>query len=197
LNLLFECLIDSFIATKVGISQNFLSADLAANLKLNLTTLYSDQQLNAAGIGNNARFAQNDLIRSDKIYWLDPIHNDPFENDFFAVMDSFVLFLNQTCYTGITNYEFHYAWYEAGSFYKKHIDQFQGNKDRAFSMIIYLNTDWLPQHGGEICIYHPEHTQTIAPLNRQCVFFKSSEMPHEVLRTQQPRLSITGWLKTG
>ena len=178
-------------------TQDFLSVELAAQLKQNLNTLYRDKQLNVAGIGQEAAIAQNKLIRTDKIYWLDPTHNDPFENAFFKLMDSFVLFLNETCYTGITGYEFHYAWYEKGSFYKKHIDQFQHNKDRAFSMIMYLNAEWQPEDGGEICIYHTDYTQTIAPLNRRCIFFKSSEMPHEVLLTHQPRLSITGWLKTG
>jgi SM-20-related protein len=190
-------LIDSFIQTKVGITQDFLSQDLATNLKNNLRTLYSDKQMNAAGIGNALVVDKNKLIRSDKIYWLDPRHNDSFENAFFNLIDAFVLFLNQTCYTGITGYEFHYAWYDKGAFYKRHIDQFQTNKDRAFSMIMYLNADWQAADGGEICIYHDDYTQTIAPLNRQCVFFKSNELPHEVLMTQVPRLSITGWLKTG
>ncbi len=137
----------------------------------------------------------NKLVRSDKIYWLDPKHNDPHENSFFELMDQFVRYLNSTCYTGITGYEFHYALYEKGSFYKKHLDQFQNNKSRAYSMIMYLNTDWQEKDGGELCIYHRDHVQTVAPRNGKCVFFKSSELEHEVLLTHQPRLSITGWLK--
>jgi SM-20-related protein len=63
-------------------------------------------------------------------------------------------------------------------------------------MIMYLNTDWKESDGGELCIHHSDHMQTISPVNGKCVFFKSSEMEHEVRVTQQPRLSITGWLKT-
>ena len=189
-------MINSFIETKVGITENFLSVPLAAQLKANLYALYADNQLMAAGIGNDPLVVKDKFIRSDRIYWLDRKHNNLHENLFFDLMDSFVLFLNRECYTGITGYEFHYALYEKGSFYKKHLDQFQNNKSRAFSMIMYLNADWQEQDGGELCIYHDDYNQIVAPLNGKCVFFKSSELAHEVLLTHQPRLSITGWLKS-
>ena len=192
---IFNCLIDSYLADHVGISENFLGVALAAHLKANLHHLYADDRMLNAGIGNNTQLQQNQLIRSDKIYWLDPAHHDPHEDAFFVLMDQFVLFLNQSCYTGITGYEFHYALYEKGSFYKRHLDQFKSNKSRAFSVIMYLNVDWKALDGGELCIYHPDHTQTIAPEDGKCVFFKSDELEHEVLVTQVPRLSITGWLK--
>ena len=191
----FNELINSFIETKVGISNDFLSIALAADLKANLKALYADNQFKNAGIGNDNVFLKDKLIRSDKIYWLDRSHNDVHENRFFDLMDSFILFLNRECYTGITGYEFHYALYEKGSFYKRHIDQFQNNKSRAFSMIMYLNADWQPEDGGELCIYHADSEQIISPINGKCVFFKSSELAHEVMVTHQPRLSITGWLK--
>lgn len=179
----------------MGIARNFLEIPLAGHLKANLRSLYAGNQLKSAGIGNDAGLTHDKLIRSDKIYWLDPTHQDPHEDDFFTLMDLFVRYLNSTCYTGITGYEFHYALYESGSFYKKHLDQFRNNKSRAFSMIMYLNAEWKQADGGELCIYQDDQTQTIAPVNGTCVFFKSSELEHEVLVTNQPRLSITGWLK--
>jgi SM-20-related protein len=184
------------VADKVGITQGFLSVPLSVLLKENLLALYANQQLLEAGIGNENKLTHDKLLRSDKIYWLDKSHNDVHENAFFELMDSFVLHLNQTCYTGITGYEFHYAMYETGSFYKKHLDQFKSNKSRAFSMIMYLNTNWKEADGGELCIYHDDFTQTISPQQGKCVFFKSSELEHEVLLTNQPRFSITGWLRT-
>jgi SM-20-related protein len=194
---IFDCLIDSFVADKVGITENFLSVALAAHLKENLITLFMDNQFLNAGIGNNALLTTDKLLRSDKIYWLDRAHENASEDRFFDLMDRFVLYLNTTCYTGITGYEFHYALYETGSFYKRHLDQFKSDKRRAFSMILYLNVDWVIADGGELCIYHTDHDQTISPMNGKCVFFRSSELEHEVLITNKPRLSITGWLKTG
>ncbi len=196
LNTTFDDLVRTYLENNVGLADNFLSETLASQLKSNLLGLLSQKQMLPAGIGNNTDLVHNQLIRSDKIHWLDRKHHDEHEDCFFDLMDRFVAYLNQTCYTGITGYEFHYALYEKGTFYKKHLDQFVNNKGRAFTMIMYLNPDWKPGDGGELCIYHSDHNQIISPLNGKCVFFKSSELEHEVLLSNQPRLSITGWLKT-
>lgn len=191
----FNTLIDSFIDNKVGIAEHFLHATLAAHLKNNLITYYSEAKLRSAGTGNDTLAVQNKRVRGDKIYWLDRAHNDLHENDFFDLMDLFVIYLNRTCYTGITGYEFHYTMYEAGSFYKKHVDQFRNDDSRQYSMVLYLNEGWAEGDGGELCIYHKDKLQHITPVNGTGVFFKSSDLEHEVLVTQKPRLSITGWLK--
>lgn len=192
---IFDCLIDSFIEDKVGIAENFLNVQLAAHLKENLIALFENKKLLNAGVGNNVVVKQDKLIRSDVIYWLDRKHDNQYENDFFDLMDEFVLYLNQTCYTGITGYEFHYTLYEQGTFYKKHIDQFQHNGSRQYSMIMYLNTDWKTEDGGELRIYHADEEQNISPNNGKSVFFKSSDLAHEVLPANKQRMSITGWLK--
>ena len=192
---IFNTLIDSFIDNKVGIAENFLNRELAAHLKENLMNLYQGQQLRAAGTGNDTLVVHNKLVRSDMIYWLDRKHNNVYENDFFDLMDRFVSYLNSTCYTGITGYEFHYTLYEKGSFYKKHLDQFGNNASRQYSMIMYLNADWKEEDGGELRIHHLDSLQNITPVNGKSVFFKSSELEHEVVLTHQPRMSITGWLK--
>jgi SM-20-related protein len=192
---IFETLVNSFIENKVGIAENFLSLPLAAHLKDNLVALYAENKLIAAGTGNNTLVTHDKLFRSDVIYWLDRKHDDAYENAFFDLMDSFISYLNSTCYTGITGYEFHYTLYQTGSFYRKHLDQFRNNSSRKYSMIMYLNTDWQLADGGELCIHHEDSTQNISPLNGKSVFFKSSELEHEVLLTNKPRMSITGWLK--
>jgi len=194
---IFDCLIDSFIKDKVGIAENFLSVSLATHLKDNLIGLFENKKLLNAGVGNDQVVNQNKLIRSDVIYWLDRKHNNQHENDFFDLMDEFVVYLNRTCYTGITGYEFHYTLYESGTFYKKHIDQFQNNGSRQYSMIMYLNSDWKVGDGGELRIYHVDEEQNISPNNGKSVFFKSSDLAHEVLLTNKQRMSITGWLKIG
>ena len=104
-------------------------------------------------------------------------------------------YLNRSCYTGITGYEFHFALFDKGSFYRKHLDQFQDNSSRQFSMITYLNENWQPEDGGELCIYDDDMAQKIAPTNRKTVFFKSNELVHEVLESHKLRLSVTGWLR--
>ncbi|WP_341224855.1 2OG-Fe(II) oxygenase [uncultured Arcticibacterium sp.] len=193
----FEGLIDSFMVNKVGLFENFLSTVLSDNLKNNLLSLYAERHMKAAGIGSLQNLQLNKEIRSDMIYWLDRNHNNEHENSFFDFMDAFVKYLNETCYAGITSYEFHYALYEKGSFYKRHFDQFNGNNSRAYSMIMYLNDDWQEGDGGELCVYHTGSPQSISPLNGRCVFFKSDEIDHEVLINHKNRMSVTGWLKVG
>jgi SM-20-related protein len=193
---IFNTLINSFIENKIGIAEDFLSKALSLQLKANLQTLYGDKLMLAAGTGATATVSYDQLFRSDIIYWLDREHNNAHENTFFDLMDTFIIFLNETCYTGITGYEFHYALYEKGSFYKKHLDQFKSSDSRKFSMIMYLNSEWTEGDGGELCIHHQDHIENISPISGKTVFFKSSELEHEVLLSNKPRMSITGWLKS-
>ncbi len=195
LQIAFDQLIDSYISREVGISDHFLSESLALHLKANLVSLYSGDQLRAASVGNDQQIRQNSLVRGDKIFWLDRAHGNDNENQFFDLMDSFVSYLNSSCYTGITGYEFHYTLYEKGSFYKRHLDQFRDNDSRQYSMVMYLNDDWHAGDGGELRIYQHDGHQNVAPVNRKAVFFKSSSLEHEVLPVTCPRMSITGWLK--
>ncbi|WP_445714652.1 2OG-Fe(II) oxygenase [Flavobacterium sp.] len=191
----FETLISSYLDSKVGIVEHFVSEELAQHLVNRLFELKEQNLLKAAGIGNAAKLTQNSAIRSDAIYWLDRANNNEHENAFLDQVDAFVSYLNRSCYTGITGYEFHFALFDKGSFYRKHLDQFQDNSSRQFSIITYLNENWQPEDGGELCIYDGDVTQKINPTNRKTVFFKSNELVHEVLESHKPRLSVTGWLR--
>ncbi len=192
----FEDLIATYIENKVGISEHFLSDELAMNLKQNLLTLNNENLLKNAGIGNSVIVSYDEAIRSDSIYWLDKKNNNAFENQFFLQIESFILYLNQSCYAGITSYEFHYSLYEKGDFYLKHLDQFKNNSNRKYSMISYLNSNWQKSDGGELLIHQLNNNQRISPTQGKTVFFKSDELFHEVLVTQNTRMSITGWLKS-
>lgn len=192
----FENLISDYILDDVGKVDHFLSEILSQNLRNNLMVLLDQKQLASAGIGNQSHLTKDMLIRSDMIYWLDRLHKDEHEDSFFDMMDAFVIYLNRSCYTGITSYEFHYAYYDTGSFYKRHLDQFKDDNKRAFSMIFYLNENWQPSDGGQLSLYHKDSVEMVAPTDRKCVFFNSSMLEHEVMLNHKPRMSITGWLKT-
>ena len=192
---IFDDLINSFINNKVGTADKFINDRLALALTQNLQSIFAENKFTAAGTGHNKGHNLNTLFRGDHIYWLDASHNNAAEDEFFILMDAFVKYLNESCYTGITSYEFHYTLYGAGTFYKKHLDRFQDNGSRKFSMIMYLNLDWKIEDGGQLCIQHPDGILNIDPTNGKVVFFNSKEMEHEVLLTNKPRMSITGWLK--
>ncbi len=192
---IFDELIDSFMDGRVGIAEHFISDLLAGHLRDHLTRLFEDRRLLTGGTGNESRMMIDRSTRSDSIYWLDRTHDNPWENKFLTLIDDFVGYLNRTCYTGITGYEFHYSVYESGAFYRKHLDQFRNDRSRQYSLIIYLNSQWKEADGGQLMIHHPGREYTISPAGGKGVFFKSSELEHEVLTTTVARMSITGWLK--
>lgn len=192
----FDTLIDSYLSNKAGIDKNFLSDKLVKGLQQNISQLDSTNKMTQAGIGNATVKDSNQKMRGDKIYWLDKTNNNAFEQEFLELAESFIAHLNSSCYTGIHNYEFHYAVYEAGSYYKKHIDQFQSDNKRKFSFINYLNDDWQEADGGQLHLYYDGEVQKIEPQSKTAVFFKSNEMEHEVVLCNRTRMSISGWLKS-
>jgi SM-20-related protein len=191
----FDLLIDSYLENKVGIDTQFLSEALSKGLQQNIHQLENDGLMTAAGIGNEAMKDTNQKMRGDKIYWMDKHHDNVFEQAFLQQIEDFIDRLNKTCYTGINGYEFHYAVYEEGSSYKKHKDQFKNDSNRKYSLINYLNENWLEEDGGQLRMYQENGVQQVSPIAQTAVFFKSDEMVHEVMVANRSRMSITGWLK--
>ncbi len=191
----FDIIINSFIDNNIGIADHFLSKNLSDKLQQNIHDLEQDGQMRFAGIGNEKIADNKQQMRGDKIYWLDKKNNNIIEQEFLEMVEAFIDHLNQICYTGINDYEFHYAVYGKGSAYKKHKDQFKTDNNRKFSLICYLNDEWVAADGGELVIYQHDKQQSISPNAQKAVFFKSDEMEHEVLLANKSRMSITGWLK--
>lgn len=191
----FEELVNSYMNNQIGLCEHFLSKELATLLQQDLQDLDRDNRMFAAGIGNNDIKDAKQKTRGDRIFWLDKKNNSINEKAFMEQVEDFIDYLNKTCYTGINAYEFHYALYDTGSYYHRHKDQFKNNTDRKYSLINYLNDDWLETDGGELLVYQGEKTDTILPTIQKAVFFESNQLEHEVAISNRPRMSITGWLK--
>jgi len=191
----FDVLIDSYLQDKIGIATRFLNENLSIGLQQNILQLQKDELMTVAGIGNEKVKDAGQKMRGDKIYWMDKNNSNIYEQEFLRLIEDFITHLNSTCYTGINAYEFHYAVYEEGSFYKRHKDQFKNDSNRKYSLINYLNENWLDENGGQLMVYQNESVQKILPESQTAVFFKSDEMEHEVTKANRPRMSITGWLK--
>jgi len=192
----FEELVEGFITGKVGISESFMTEQLSASLLLNLMNLDDSGLMATAGIGNAHTKTDTLSIRTDRTSWLDAATKNAAEMEFLEIIERFIAHLNDTCYTVLNACEFHYALYEEGSFYGRHKDQFRNNNSRKFSMISYLNTNWIESNGGQLIIHHETGTaQHILPQNLKTVFFQSDVLEHEVAKANRPRMSVTGWLK--
>jgi len=191
----FEELIESFVTNKIGISEAFLSLPLAAALQKNLLQLNTDGRMLSAGIGNAAMKDTNKKVRSDKTFWLEDDSKNDAEMEFMDIIREFMGHLNRTCFTGLNACEFHYALYEEGSFYSKHKDQLRNDDHRKYSMISYLNDDWIESNGGQLIVYQDKGNDSILPTNQKTVFFQSDIIEHEVVVANRSRMSLTGWLK--
>ena len=191
----FDLLIDSYLDNNVGIDDSFMSEKLSNGLQQNILQLQKEDRMVAAGIGNEVVMDTAQQMRGDRIYWMDKAHDNEFEQEFLHLVEGFIERLNYTCYAGINGYEFHYAVYEKGCGYKRHKDQFKNDSNRNYSLINYLNNNWLEEEGGQLLVYRNEAVQSILPQSQTAVFFKSDEMEHEVAAASRSRMSITGWLK--
>lgn len=191
----FENLIDGLLTRNFGLIDNFLTAELVAGLRRNLLSRFQQGGMHPAGIGKRFSYQRNLKVRGDLISWIDKLSQDPWEKRFNEQVQSFIRYLNQTCYAGINDFEFHYAFYESGSFYKRHLDQFKVDQGRKYSLVTYLNDDWQEGDGGQLSLYLDDRDVTIYPYGGNTVFFKSDEVEHEVHAASRYRISIAGWLK--
>lgn len=193
----FEELIQGLIDDDYGCCNDFIVPSTQIGLSANITTLNDAGMMKAAGIGQNSDYQKDALIRSDRVTWIEELSTNPFEMIYLKKVHKFIDHLNKTCFTSIKSFESHYANYEKGSFYKRHIDQFKNEKGRKYSIVLYLNQDWKVEDGGMLSLYPllEEKTQ-ISPLGGRMVFFRSDEMEHEVHPSStRERRSIAGWLK--
>ena len=159
---------------------------------------YFDQKKNQndfeiAGIGTLSQHQINKSVRGDFIHWISR-NEDPPTATYFDTIDELVGLLKRYCFLSISDYEFHMAHYPVGSFYKKHLDQFNDRNNRLISCVFYLNENWKPADGGQLKLFFEGEEKWVDPLANRLVIFKSDTLWHEVLPTQSGRDSITGWL---
>ena len=155
--------------------------------------LENQPEFKPAGIGRQQDSQLNAQIRKDKTLWL--TGNSPAQAGFMALMGDLRLEVNRNFFLGLFDYECHYAKYEIGDFYLKHLDAFKGKSNRVFTTVCYLNT---PDAGGELLVYAQDSDDVIArvaPKAGTLVVFESERFPHEVLAAESARYSIAGWFR--
>ena len=152
-----------------------------------------------AGVGRGASRKLMPEVRSDLVWWLNPLQQSLAEAPLCQALDELRVQLNRRFFLGLKRFEGHFAVYPRGANYHKHIDQFRNSGHRRVSFVLYLNPDWEPHWGGALRLYEPESPDTVAlevhPRWGRLVVFFSDSVPHEVLATQKPRFSFTGWFR--
>lgn len=193
----FEQLITDLIENQYGFIDDFINTETVSGLRQNLEQFYESGQMQDAGLGNKKSHQKNKQFRGDQIKWIDVNSIFLHEPDFLSKVDRFITYLNKTCFTSINEFECHYACYARESFYKRHLDQFQNDSKRKFSIILYLNENWQIEDGGMLSLYlRGKEEINISPFGGRLVFFRSDELEHEVHPSlTRERKSIAGWLK--
>lgn len=155
-----------------------------------------DEAFQAAGIGREQQHTQLKAIRRDKTHWI--TGETHAEKAWHAWAAQLQQHLNRRLFLGLFSFESHFACYQPGDFYRRHLDAFRGSVNRVLTVTTYLNHNWQEGDGGELVIYAGDGDEVIAcvqPEYRTLVIFLSEEYPHEVLATKRERYSIAGWFR--
>lgn len=187
-----EKLLDAIAEQGWYVWDDFLTPDQVSRLRS-----CAPESWQQARIGRQDEAQRISQIRSDKIQWLRESMGQPIQ-DYLERMEQIRQQVNQDFFLGLFEYEAHFAKYEAGDFYKKHLDAFRGNENRKLTTVFYMNPNWCAADGGELKLYdlNDQLIETIAPISGRLVVFLSEKFPHEVLPTQVERISIAGWFRT-
>ncbi|MCD8530555.1 MAG: 2OG-Fe(II) oxygenase [Saccharospirillaceae bacterium] len=193
---LFESIAADLQTQGYAITQNALPLLMSSGL-LNRVVRLQNDDFTAAGTGRQQQHQLNPFVRRDKIRWLS--NDDPAEAAWLDYMVELQRYMNRRLYLGLFSYEGHFAHYQPGAFYKKHMDAFKGQANRVLTTVLYLNPNWEVQDGGELVIYqadnHEQELLRVSPRFGTLVTFLSEEYPHEVLPAKRDRYSIAGWFR--
>ncbi|MBL4239390.1 2OG-Fe(II) oxygenase [Vibrio fluvialis] len=187
-----DALLDAIAEQGWFIWDDFLTAEQVQSLRD-----CAPENWKRARIGRNDDLQRKTTIRSDKIQWLSQNMAQPVQ-DYLERMEQIRQAVNRDFFLGLFEYEAHFAKYEQGDFYKKHLDAFRGQENRKLTTVFYMNEAWQPADGGELKIYDLDDQliDTVAPVAGRLVVFLSEKFPHEVLPTHADRVSIAGWFRT-
>jgi len=194
-----ESLFESLEKNGWAFADDVVPADLVQKLFSECQKSWQSGLFHEAHIGRGQSKNLDSEIRGDSILWLNSEQSHAAQQ-FLQWAAEFRHELNQRYFLGLNSEEFHFARYPAGKGYQKHVDQHRGTQARKISLVLYLNSSWGPQDGGELCIYDAENdsreVQRILPKGGRLVIFRSDLIPHAVLPCFQTRWSLTGWFRT-
>ncbi len=189
----FNAIADGLAEEGYAVVDQFLSQQEVDRI-LALREFKGENQFKKAGIGKRQDLQINEAIRGDYIHWLDKTTAPVPAKIYLDRLNDLVQFINQSLFLSLKDYEVHMTIYPAGSYYKRHLDQFKKDDHRKLSVICYLNNDWKEEHGGQLRMYLPQKSIHILPLSGRLVCFRSDQIEHEVLPATRDRLSLTGWI---
>ena len=195
---------------------NFISEDFTMAIRDEIFELRSNNHFKVARIGQDSTNTLNTEIRVAETCFIDNSRTDrdtilppsKARRDLTQSMDNLRhdLATNLQCSLESSLNELLYVYYPTGGFYRRHRDAIPGSAStlRTYSLLLYLNKDWEPDHGGCLRMHMdgggdslPDGVQPnfldVEPNAGTLVLFKSDKVPHEVLDTSKERMAVVGW----
>lgn len=171
----------------------FLSAAWLSALNGEVDSWHSEGRFRPGAVGRERQ--QAPAIRQDSLAWWEPTALTPIQSEVWGALEQLKGEINQTLFLGLGPLEAHFALYAAGAFYARHFDAFAGERSRRLSLVLYINSGWQAEEGGELVLYPKlaESPVIIKPLGGTLVLFLSEEIEHAVLPAVRERRSIAGW----
>ncbi|HTJ48927.1 MAG TPA: 2OG-Fe(II) oxygenase [Cyclobacteriaceae bacterium] len=191
---IFDAVADGLAENGFAVVDNFLTPGEVSQILQVDEFKDSANQFKKAGIGKKQGLQINEGIRGDYIHWLDKNNASPAVAIYLNRLAELIQYLNQSLFLSLKDYEVHMTVYPAGSYYKRHLDQFKADDHRKLSVICYLNNVWTDKNGGQLRMYLPDQSLDVLPLAGRLVCFRSDQIEHEVLPATKERLSLTGWI---
>lgn len=161
--------------------------------------LWTNGCLRPAGIGKGADYQVRPNVRGDHIRWMDMEEPSEAQRRYQTGLEELRRMINRHLFLGLFEFEGHFAVYEPGARYQRHLDRFQGTEARTVTCVLYLNPGWREEDGGQLRIHFDQPGDSfmdVLPKAGTLVSFLSGKFYHEVLPGNRRRMSLTGWLKT-
>lgn len=190
----FDDIAEGLAENGYAVADHFLNDEEVQNIRGLKVFQNGLDEFKKAGIGKHQTHHINESIRGDYIHWVDKNVAEAPLKAYLSRLEQLIQFLNENLFLSLKDYEVHMTVYPPGSFYKRHLDQFNRDDHRKLSVICYLNDHWEESDGGQLRMFLPETAVDFLPLAGRLICFRSDQIEHEVLAATRPRLSITGWI---
>ncbi|MGC1548633.1 MAG: 2OG-Fe(II) oxygenase [Rhodanobacter sp.] len=136
------------------------------------------------------------LLRGDSTSWFQPEALSTAQQAFSDQIDVLRIALSRHLLLGLVDSESHYAVYQPGTGYARHLDCLRNNNARVVSAVFYLNNAWQEAEGGALRLYLADQSyRDIYPHAGTLLLFLSADFEHEVLPATRDRMSIACWMR--
>ena len=174
----------------------FLSVAETADLRAECLRAHAAGSFHTAGVGRGQAEVRSQ-VRGDQVLWVEEAQSDPALRGVLESYEGLRQAVNQALFLGLFELEAHFAMYQPGAGYQRHLDRFRDDDRRSLTVILYLNENWRREDGGLLRFWPDPDAMPldIVPAGGTLVAFLSERYWHEVLPANRQRLSLTGWFK--